>query len=354
MKNKFFIKINLLLLAIMLVFGINLIVKADEGLQGTSFSKKVIHPENQLTDGEALNLLMKPGQKQKVSVEITNLSDKEIIVESRISGARTNGNGGLEYGPTKLEKDKSMKYDLPDLVKIPSEVKVPAKGKSDLILEIEAPETAYDGIVTGGIQLIQKGAGVESKDAKGATIENKIAFLFGVTLRMSEEDVAPDFELNNVKAGLQNYRNAIFINISNTKSVIAKNLVINTEITKKGKDEVLYQKKKTDISLAPNSKMDFPVTLDGDIMRAGEYTSHVVLKGDDKEWKWDEDFTITDEEADRFNKQDPYLVQERGLDWKIIGIIVICVVVLATVLVIIFKLVKSKTSKKRKKSSKRK
>lgn len=71
-----------------------------------------------------------------------------------------------------------------------------------------------------------------------------------------------------------------------------------------------YIKKKTDISLAPNSKMDFPVTLDGDIMRAGEYTSHVVLKGDDKEWKWDEDFTITDEEADRFNKQDPYLVQE--------------------------------------------
>lgn len=44
-------------------------VSAEE-TNKTGFTKRVIHPDNQLTDGEALNLLMKPGQKQKVTVEL--------------------------------------------------------------------------------------------------------------------------------------------------------------------------------------------------------------------------------------------------------------------------------------------
>lgn len=346
---KRIVKLSLIISSLFLLFSLSMPASAADDLQGSTFYKKVKHPDNQITNGEALNLMMKPGQKQKVTVEVFNLSDKEITVESKLSGARTNGNGGLEYGPTKLKKDKSMKYDLPDLVKIPSSVKVPAKGKTDLVLDIKMPETKFDGIVTGGIQLMEKDKSVETKDQKGATIENKIAFLFGVTLQMTEEKITPDFKLNSVKAGLQNYRNAIFIDISNPKSMIAKDMVLNAEITEEGKKEVLYQKKKTDVSMAPNSIMSFPVSLDGDKMKAGDYTANVVLRGYDKEWKWTKNFSITKEEADRFNQQDPYLVQERGLDWKLVALIVGGVLLVVILVVVILKVTKKKKTSKKKK-----
>lgn len=324
----------------------------DTDMQGASFSKKVQHPDNQIGTGEALNLLMTPGKKQQVKVEITNYNDKEIVVEAKISGARTNGSGGLEYSPTKLPQDKSMKYDLPELVKIP------AKGKENLILDISMPDTPYDGIVTGGVQLMEKGKSIESVDDKGATVVNKIAFLFGVTLRMNENSVKPDFNLNKVKPGLQNYRNAIFVNLSNTQSMIAEHLVLNAEITFKGKSDVLYQKKKTDVSMAPNSIMNYPVSLEGDAMKAGNYTAHIILKGYDREWNWDKNFTITDEEADEFNKKDPYLVQERGIDWRIIAFVVVSVVVLVGIILVTKKIIKRKKAKKKntakKKTTKRK
>ncbi|MGO3732935.1 MAG: DUF916 and DUF3324 domain-containing protein [Vagococcus sp.] len=351
---KRLIKISFLIASYFFVLGSAVSVQADTtDIQGASFSKKVQHPDNQIGTGEALNLMMTPGQKQQVKVEITNYNDKEIVVEAKIAGARTNGSGGLEYSPNKLPHDKSMKYDLPDLVKIPSEIKVPAKGKEDLIVDITMPDASYDGIITGGIQLMEKGKGVESLDDKGATIVNKIAFLFGVTLRMNDTKIEPDFKLNTIKPGLQNYRNAIFVNLSNTQSMIAENLVLNAEITLKGKSDVLYQKKKTDVSMAPNSIMNYPVSLDGDAMKAGDYTAHVILKGYGKEWKWDKHFTITDEEADEFNKKDPYLVQERGIDWKTIALIVVGVVVLVGIVLITRSIMKKKKSKKKSSTKKK-
>lgn len=340
------INLSMFIFSVLITLCLSIQTDAAEEIQGTGFFQKIKHPENQIGTGEALNLMMSPGQKQQVEVEVTNYRDRDIIVETKLTGARTNGNGGLEYGPNKLPKDKSMKYDLPDLVKIPSEVKVPAKGTETFTLDITMPETTYDGIVTGGVQLMEKGESIETQDEKGATIQNKIAFLFGVTLRMTDTEVKPDFNLNDVKPGLQNYRNAIFLEIGNKESMIAKDMVLNTEITEKGKKEVLYQRKKTDISMAPNSIMNFPISLEGDSMKAGEYTANVVLKGYDQEWKWSKDFKITKEEADKFNKQDPYLVQERGLNWKMISLIVGGVVGLVIIIIVILKVTKKTDSKK--------
>lgn len=323
-----------------------------QGNSGADFWKKVKHPENQINSGEALDLMMKPGQKQKVNVEIINYDDKEITVSSKIAGARTNSNGGLEYGPNTFPKDKTMKYDLPDLVKIPPNVKVPAKSSTDLVLDITMPEVPYEGIVTGGIQLMDGASSVETKDENGATITNKFAYLFGVTLRMSKDDVAPDFKFRKVGAGLQNYRNSIIVKVANVKPMVAKNMIMDVEITEKGKKDVLYQKKKNEMSLAPHTVLAFPISMDGDRMRAGEYTAHIVLKGYDKEWKWKKDFTITDEEADKFNNEDPYLVQERGLDWKLIGLIVAGVVGVVTVITIVLKVTKNKSGKKKSKKKK--
>lgn len=330
---------------------VSLFMFTTNSFAATGFSKKVIHPDNQIGDGEALNLLMKPGQKQKVDVEIENYGDKETIILVSLSGARTNGSGVIEYSKSDFKKDKTMQYDLSDLVKVPNEIKVPAKGKAMLTLDISMPETEFDGIVTGGVQLMEKNQET-SKDTSSATINNKMAFLFGVTLFNNQKEIQPDFALRKAYGGQENYRNAILVDIANTQPKIAKAMVLNVDVTSKGKTDVLYTRKKTDIYMAPNTLMTFPVSLNGELMNAGDYTAHVVLKGYGKEWKWDEDFTITDEQADKFNQSDVYVVQERGLDIKLIVMIVGGVILAVVIIFVIFRVVKG--SKKRKSSIKSK
>lgn len=301
--------------------------QADElenAVESTGYSYKINYPENQVTPGGSLKLKMNPKQEQEVTVELENYSDEEITIDLALSGARTNGNGVLEHGPNDFKKDKSMKYDLPDLVTIPDSVKVPAKGKADLVVAIKMPEVAYDGIVTGGIEM-QK-AGQDDAEAGsntgGQTIVNKVAYLFGVTLSMTDKEVSPELELQKVYPELANYKNAIFLDVANTEAVKVENLVLDAVITKKGSEEVLYESKKANMAMAPNTLMSYPISLAGEEMVAGTYTATIKASNGDKEWSWTENFVITDEDADKFNQGDVNVVQERGLNWKMIAVIV--------------------------------
>lgn len=331
--------------------------EVENAVESTGYSYKINYPENQVTPGGSLKLKMAPKQEQDVTVVLENYSDEEITIDLSLNGARTNGNGVLEHGPSAFKKDKSMQYDLPDLVTIPESIKVPAKGKADLVLAIKMPEVAYDGIVTGGIQMQKAGQGEEDNQAGdnkgGQTIVNKVAYLFGVTLSMTDKEVSPELALQKVYPELANYKNAIFLDVANTTAVTVENLVLDAVITKQGSEEVLYESKKANMAMAPNTLMSYPISLAGEEMIAGKYTANVKASNGDKEWVWTEDFEITDEDADKFNQGDVNIVQERGLNWKMISAIVFAglFVIVGIFLVIRFINKKKETSslKKRKK-----
>lgn len=330
-------------------------VQADEvenAVESTGYSYKINYPENQITPGGALKLKMNPKQEQEVTVELENYSDEEMTIDLSLNGARTNGNGVLEYGPSNFQKDKSMQYDLSDLVTIPDSVKVPAKGKTELVLAIKMPEVAYDGIVTGGIEMQKAGQVEASGDNKGGqTIVNKVAYLFGVTLSMTDKDVSPELELQKVYPELANYKNAIFLDIANTTAVKVENLTLDAVVTKKGSEEVLYESKKANMAMAPNTLMSYPISLAGEEMVAGKYTANVKASNGEKEWTWTEEFDITDEEADKFNQGDVNIVQERGLNWKMIGAIVFAGLFVIVGIFFLLRVMNKKknTSKKRQK-----
>ncbi|OJG99291.1 hypothetical protein RV18_GL001359 [Enterococcus termitis] len=292
---------------------------------------------------------MKEGQKQTVTIDLTNESDKEIPVTVSLNGAKTNGNGVIEYGPTAIDNDKSLKYDFADIVKAPEEITIPAKSTVPLNLDITMPATSYDGVISGGIQLKQK---VDEKaKAKQSGVINEYAFLIGMILSETDTVVEPNLELNKVSAGLNNFRNSVFVNFSNVEPAYLEGLTMDVQISQKGSDAVLYDTKKADMRVAPNSLVDFPVSMNGEKMVPGDYKAHIVASTESKKWEWDEEFTITDEEADKYNKQDVDLTQEQGINWLIVGMIVGGVVLLVLIIFIIVRLMnkgKKKKSKKKK------
>nr|MBO0435799.1 DUF916 and DUF3324 domain-containing protein [Enterococcus sp. DIV0849a] len=60
--------------------------------------------------------------------------------------------------------------------------------------------------------------------------------------------------------------------------------------------------------------------------------AHILATADSKKWEWTEEFEITAEEADKFNREDVGLVQEKGTNWPLIigaavGLFVIILVI---------------------------
>lgn len=324
MNRKTFIKWINIVYIIGLLFGFNLVVSGEEKkspLEG--FSYEVILPENQHNKEVGYyDLRMAPGQQQIVQMKLTNTSDREIVVDVRLNGAKTNGNGVIEYGPNELENDASLKYDFVDVVTAPERVTLAPKSEQLLDIQIQMPEVFFEGYISGGIELQEVINQAEQKKESGMII-NEFAYLTGMLL--SEDDVdgiKPEMQLNKIYPELKNFQTAIFVNFSNVQPVYAEGMTVDVQIMKKDSEQVLYDSKKSKMRMAPNTMIDFPVTL-GERMVAGDYRAKIIVTTvDNGRWEWEQEFTITNEEAEKFNEQDLTLVKSSGINWLLIGAIV--------------------------------
>lgn len=316
----------------------------------TPYTYTVVKPENQDGDVGYFNLRMVPGKKQKIHIELKNDVDQEVTVGVEISQAKTNSNGVIEFGPSPIKDDPSLKFDLKKIVTGPTKVVLPPNQKEVLELMIDMPETSYDGILTGGIHLKvipTKEEEVEKKKQKG--VINEYAYLIGLVLKETDTPIKPELELNEVYPGLSNYRNAIFINYSNIQPDFVNDMDVEAQIMKEGSNEILYETKKIKMRMAPNSMIDFPILMNSEKMEPGEYNTHVLVSNQEKKWEWTKKFTITKEEADKYNAQDVTLIQERGIDWGLIALIVGGFVAAFVVIFLIARAINKRKQKKRKK-----
>ncbi|MEI5990813.1 DUF916 and DUF3324 domain-containing protein [Enterococcus crotali] len=359
MKTRL-IKIVIVILYIAGSVGLNIVpTYADNSEQqnaggGLGFTYKVNQPENQINPEVGyFDLRMTPGAKQTVEIELSNAAEspKDIVVS--LNGAKTNNNGVIEYGPSELDIDKSLKYNFVDIVKAPETVTIPAKSTIPVKIDISMPAVSYDGVISGGIQLKEKVNEEAKKKLTG--VVNEYAFMIGMLLTETDTEVKPNLELNKVYAGLSNYRNSIFVNLSNVEAAYLDDLTLEVQIMEKAADTVLYETKKADMRVAPNSLLDFPVAMNGEKMVPGDYRAKIVASSGDKKWNWDQEFTITDEEADKYNGQDVELVQEEGINWLLValgvgGALVFIVVIFVIVRVVgKRKAVKAKEERRKKK-----
>ncbi|MBO0470470.1 DUF916 and DUF3324 domain-containing protein [Enterococcus sp. DIV0242_7C1] len=299
-------------------------VSADEenSAGATGFTYSIIFPDNQI-DKELgyYKLKMTPGQQQQLSIMLSNPSAEKVTIDVQVNGAKTNQNGVIEYGESAIKNDPSLKFNFIDLVEGPKSVELAPGETKSLDLTIKMPETEYDGVVAGGIQLMRAGQDATTNSG-GSKIINQYAYVIGVLLQENDTVIHPDLSLNSVKAGQNNYRNAIFINYSNIKAAYLNDMTAEVQITEKGKETVLYERKQTAMRMAPNSFIDFPVSMNGERMIPGDYEADILIASGDKKWAWKQAFKITDEDANKFNERDVGLVQEKSLDWKLILLLV--------------------------------
>lgn len=345
-------KLKGILLSLPLIFmlgGIPTTVEAQE--DGLNYTIAVEPVENQIDKTATYyDLLVTPGQKQQLTVIVTNTGTKNKKIRVTPTNAVTNQNGVIDYSRQEkdYQYDQTLRHPFTSLVGPEQTVEVAPKETKKVVFELNVPKEPFEGMILGGFLADLPDEKSDKEEAKGVKIVNKFQLVKAVRLRENEEKIAPELVLNDVKPTLVAYRTAVTANLQNIKPTMFGEMKIDTVITQKGKKEVVNKKTNMSMEMAPNSNFDYAIMWDNQRLVPGDYTLNLVAKSGEREWKFTKDFTISKEVSKKLNEEAVGLEEPEHPYWLYLAIALAVILILLLIFIVIWK----KRNDKKKKGKK--
>ncbi len=238
---------------------------------------------------------MESGKTQELQIQVENLTDSGKTLKISPNTAFTNANGVIEYSKANLKKDSSAKYTFSELMSKAQQVKLAAHETKTVTFKLKVPKNSFRGNILGGFYVtpVEKETAADEQSG-GMQINNKFAMLVGAHLH-GRGSVMPQLKLNKVKPTLNSRQPVILANVQNTEPIAFGNMTIDAQITKKGSDKVLYERKKDKMQMAPNSNFNYAINVDNKGFQTGDYTLKMTAKAAGKTWNFTRNFKITRE-----------------------------------------------------------
>lgn len=298
-----------------------------------------ILPKSQLEGGSTayFDLNLGPGEQEELQLRIQNTAEAAIELELSAHTAFTNVNGKVEYGQDAETPDPTLPASIGDLIETPGIITLEAKEERVVTMVLTMPEEPFEGVLAGSVRIKEvMDQQTMAEEAAGVGIRNDFAFVFGVVVSNHRSVTEPGLELLDVFADQVNYRNVFSATIQNYTPTFVNRLEIEAEVRASGSEEVLYETHRTDMQMAPNSHMHFPISLEGDRFRSGDYVLTLIARSGEEVWEWEQEFRIDAADARRLNSEDVTLEPETNW-WLIGGIAALILLVVFVVGLIILK-----------------
>ncbi|EMF0052909.1 MULTISPECIES: DUF916 and DUF3324 domain-containing protein [Enterococcus] len=329
------IGITILILSIFFCGGT--IAYGEEGIGG--FTIEGVPNAHQLDSSVGYFYLKEnPEEKDEIKVKLINESSKEKTLEIKVTDANTNPNGIIDYTGM-IKNHKLLKTPLTQIVKAnQSEVKVPANSTKETTLTVTMPKDRFEGIVLGGIVVSEKKD--EEKSKQTVSVENTYSYTLGVVLTNETENQMKKYisvELEDVGPILYDGRRIIQADILNPNPYIFPDSKVEGQIIDQKTKEVVRMKEQKNVSIAPFSVFPFQFDWVKEDLKPGKYLFKGVVTGDKKEWKFEKEFEITEEQADKINQESVFQIQIPK--WVSIGSLVFA---LLAFMMIVFLLLRSR------------
>lgn len=272
----------------MLLMALCLCLLLPAGFAGASrvgFTARAVLPENQLSDSGYFNLLMQPGQRQIIEVEIINHENQLLAVSVEMNGAHTNQNGLIAY--TKQETGELTPFEqIPGLATILFEglnaqenrLVIDPFGIVRVPIEIAMPEQPLEGQLLGGIVITKIEEKPTDTDASFA-IRSLYSYAFALQLQTSTKpSFTPEFRLLSVTPATIAGWDAITVSIENLKSIVVAGANLRMRIYVESMDNVLLEMDDQRVSIAPNTILPYTVSLpESTSLMPGVYTVIVEM-----------------------------------------------------------------------------
>lgn len=334
-------KIHLILLMLLLFITSCLffypISLADADTEGMDFSMTIVPPKNQTSkDLTYFDFLVQPAEQQELNINIVNTGTETKTFLITPTNAITNPNGIVDYSKQmeSYQFDKTLQIPFTSLVSEAQTVKVKPGETQMVSFNFQAPEKKFDGIILGGfVTSIVEDTKKETHE-KNVTFVNKFQLIKAVVVRSSDKKVTPHIVASDIKPALYAYRTAVTVNLQNTTPMLLGDVSVSAEVTKKGSNKVIKSEKRENVEFAPNSNFDFPIMWDNERLVPGDYLLDMVIEVEDKVFKFNETFQITDSQSKFLNNKAVELKESKNyLPWIILFLIVFILILVLTFII---------------------
>lgn len=306
-------------------------------------------PDSQVEDSSSYyDLNLEPGETETLSLRLQNANDEAKSIQITAHTAYTNVHGVVEYGKDALNPDETLPYSLDELLDTPEVIELAGNETKTVEIPIHMPQESFDGFLAGGLRIseVQEEQEVVSGEEEGVAIKNEFAYVVGVVVSNSRGSVQPDLELLDVFADQLNYRNVISATIQNFTPTFVNRMTVDATVQRVGENDVLYEASEEMMQMAPNSHFHFPIPLNGDHFRSGDYILNLTARSGEQEWNWIEEFSIEADKARSLNREDVTI--DSSPNWFIIGTTVFILCLLAIIAYLIIQNKKNKQSLEKK------
>lgn len=331
MIDKRFISLGTILLAVLTVFVFSMDGQAADETGPAGFTVESIIPDNQVdTTRTFFYLDIEPAVPQTIQVRIKSLQEEPVTIQLGIHDAVSSSVGAIDYAQDQPKLDKSLTNPITSFVKLKNgtkEITVANFEEKIVEYEITPPEEPFDGVKLGSLRFLKK----EATDEKQTGVVPEYAYVIALMVTEDKEAFNHGADLHLKRVGLQiaNGRKVIAAHIQNDQPKVLQEMIINGTIKRKGSKEVIESHEMENFSVAPNSNFNFEIPLGIENFQPGTYVFTGTAKGDDRTWKWEEEFTIGREEAEKVNQEAAYRLRvptwvpwvASGLALALIGLI---------------------------------
>lgn len=310
--------------------------------EGLNVAVYPIHSKKQITEDNYFNLLVKPGEKDKLQLKFENLSDEDVTVEVNVMTAGTTSNGSVDYTKINPILNDSLEYSLNDLFKEKKKDVILKKQESKVVdFEYEIPKEEFEGSLLGSFYITEK------KD-ETTTFEFKYSQVIAIQMRESKKQITPKFDLAKIDLMQYNKQASFMITIENQKPLLLKGADITGKISKNESKVIKFDFETPKQDIAPNSNLIFPVPLPDDIgIDAGIYTLKLTINDKGTKYEYEKEFDVTALALQNAGYVEPEETSLMKSSFFVV-IVIIFVIILIAVLAYVFLVLKNPKNTKRK------
>lgn len=266
--------------------------------------------DNVNIDGGNYAVTGTPGQKVDLQLYVVNKADSTRKFKYSITTAYTNDNGQLSYNKSKVT-DPSLKIQTKDLVTPKTAVfSVPGKTTATISFSVTIPKKAYKGTLMGGVTVTPYGEKAKGTvSSNGTVIQNKFSYSIPIQIHQTGADNdEAKYSVNTVKPGVipssDGPKPGVLANVHNSGNSYTGELSSKAVVTQKGNKNFKITEVKGSQSIAPTTNYNYGISWGKKSLQAGNYHLKLTYKtqGGLKSWVINKDFTITNNDAAKYNK----------------------------------------------------
>jgi len=301
---------------------------------GAPFDVQIQPPKNpHQTNNSYFDLLVKPNQKQAITVKVTSTVNKPQVVTLTPTNAATSQNASVSYTAVGLKPDTSMKYPFTSFAPQATKIPLEAGQAKDVTVSFTTPNAQVPGVILGGLYLLSN---LTDDAGKKGSVMFTQKYGYGIAVQMMMQDktnVKPDLKWQQVTPTVQGLKPYAKIRLRNDQANYIKQGRTTITVTAQFGDKAKAVTKASSFAVAPNSQFDYLAKFPGKSLTPGTYRVQMrVDTMDGLSWTFDKRFTVTQTTADKLNKQLGVKPDNKWL-WYLIGGLVVLLLILAFVMV---------------------